>query len=111
MITGIAERHRIVKHKKQMDKIRQAGDAMAHEILGQIEHGHTSPFETTTTNSIRGMSDEMFLLNSTKRAVERLAVSCPDQEIPLYDEPSTIVINNETRTKELVVVFARPSEI
>ncbi len=103
-------RFQATRQRADQDKIREAGDTMAATILDQIEHGQNSPYTAEATNSIKYLSDEMFLLRSTTRAVERLATICIGEELPVYNEASTLIANQETKQKELIVIFTRPSE-
>lgn len=104
------ERYKSFQHKTELEKINQAGSVMAHAVHAQIEHGHVSPFEMQIKNPIKHLPDESFLLRSTKRAVEELASMRVNEELPLYDEASTLLANQETEQQELIVIFTRPSE-
>lgn len=107
---NIFERSRAIKRNSTQDKIRKAGDDMANHILEQLHDGQCSPFEIEVTKSTKHLSDEMFLLRSTKRAVERLASEYEGGELPLYDEAATMRENHENNRRELTVIFRRPSE-
>lgn len=98
-------------HRQEIDKVNEAGQHMAHAVFGQISKGQISPFEVPLKNTIKHFPDEMFLLKCTKRAVDLLAVKMPGEELPLYDEHTTIQQNYESTDNQLVAIFARPSEV
>lgn len=107
------ERSRAIRRNSTQDKIREAGDAMAKNILSQMQGGQTSPFKVETMNPTKHLSDEMFLLRSTTRAVQYLGSQRETEglELPLYAEELTLKANHGNSEKNLQVFFARPSEL
>lgn len=110
ILEGFFESVREARLQKDERRAHSAGREAAKRILADMQAGAPSPYETEITHRPGVMGKERFLLTAANQAVYNLSRYYDDQELPLYDDPATVLANHQSEQDNLVLVLRKPEQ-
>lgn len=110
ILEGFFESVREARLQKDERRAHSAGREAAKHILADMQAGTPPPYEAEIKHRPRTMGKERFLLTAANQAVYNLSRYYDGQELPLYDDPATVLANRQGEQDNLVLVLKKPGQ-